>query len=1018
MRHAKVNRSAQRVKPRAPRAALSWWRVLAPLAVAALLTLADDASAALVYGQRDGLANLSVQSAALDDEGYVWAGTEDGAMRFDGHRFLRIDLAVPGAVPDNHAFRLLALPGALYIATPSRALRYDLHSHALSVLRDAGAELTQVSALASGADGWVYATSEAGRLWRWHDSAGQTPRVEAIALHPDQPIGDVYGAHFGSGALLLATEHGAFRVDPATGAATALRFAEPELHDGDARAQSVYEFPAGVLWIGYYNDALLRLDTGTGVHRWFHPARPGAGALRSTSIYAMASRPDRLYIGTNRGIVVFHPDCDCLHGLNLPSWDQSLGMSVDAVVPEHDGLWAGVWGGGLVRFSATDEVFERQVKPDNGAGGLAHTMVYSLHVDAERRLWIGTYGGGVQYAPIDSLREGEPWKLERLPMAGLRVESNMIWSLDSTAGGLTIGTGRSLFRWDGAALRELPGAHDIESVRYTLQRADGRRYIATYGSGLFREGDGVIVPVAGDATAPMQLPRAIWSLAEDQGELWLGTTQGVVRLDDNERVVAAHGPGTGQDQLPGGVVWVQKHDARGRLWLGTSGGLVRVERADSALRFERQAPLVATGVKAVSSIEFDRSGQLWLGTPNGLVRYRPDDGGVDRYNVDDGLISTQINIHASTNDGRRLYFGGMGGLVAFDPAAMPERQIALTPRVARLRLGQQPWQLDARSLSLEHQHEPIQVEFTALAYADAARVRYAYRWQGLDADFVELGDAQSTVLSRLPTGEHTLELRASTPAPNARETVAQVLAVTIAPAWYETAWGRLLVLAAAFGSVYGWLQWRLRRARAHARELEGKVEQRTRQLDRTAHDLAAANARLKVQATQDPLTGLANRHHLFELYAERQGAGAPPGLVICDLDHFKRVNDSYGHQIGDEVLKDFAGVLRSALGGDGLAARFGGEEFVVLLFDRAPGALEALAARIIEGARTRRVPRPGHADIGYSSSAGIARGLAGEALEEHVARADGALYAAKHAGRDRWCSVDTLADPAPAGEAA
>src|SRR5262249_27459657 len=154
--------------------------------------------AALVYGQRDGLSNVSVQSAALDDQGYVWVGTEDGAMRFDGHRFLHLDLGVDGAVPDNHAFRLLTVPGALYVGTPSRLLRYDLRSHALSVLRGAGAELTQTGALVSGADGFVYGASEAGRLWRWRDDAGHAPAVETIALHADQAIGAIYGAHYSS----------------------------------------------------------------------------------------------------------------------------------------------------------------------------------------------------------------------------------------------------------------------------------------------------------------------------------------------------------------------------------------------------------------------------------------------------------------------------------------------------------------------------------------------------------------------------------------------------------------------------------------------------------------------------------------------------------------------------------------------------------------------------------------------------------------------------------------------------
>src|SRR5439155_6127157 len=128
----------------------------------------------------------------------------------------------------------------------------------------------------------------------------------------------------------------------------AARLSEPALHDGAVRATSVFEFPRGVLWIGYWNDALVRLDLAAGTHRWFRPGLPGAGALRSTSVFGFAARADRLYVATNRGIVVYRPQCDCLRGLNHPSWDQidGVGVVATAVVTQDDGLWAGVWGRG------------------------------------------------------------------------------------------------------------------------------------------------------------------------------------------------------------------------------------------------------------------------------------------------------------------------------------------------------------------------------------------------------------------------------------------------------------------------------------------------------------------------------------------------------------------------------------------------------------------------------------------------------------------------------------------------
>jgi diguanylate cyclase (GGDEF)-like protein len=158
------------------------------------------------------------------------------------------------------------------------------------------------------------------------------------------------------------------------------------------------------------------------------------------------------------------------------------------------------------------------------------------------------------------------------------------------------------------------------------------------------------------------------------------------------------------------------------------------------------------------------------------------------------------------------------------------------------------------------------------------------------------------------------------------------------------------------------------------------------------------------QASTDSLTGLANRagwdRDAVPVYADAGARGAARALVFFDVDHFKDVNDRLGHAYGDEVLRRLGQVLAARVGPDGYAARMGGEEFIALLIDTPPAAVQRFAQRVREDfasiAGNRQV----------TLSAGIAFAAPGEPLGEALRRADDALYAAKLGGRDRIAIAD------------
>jgi diguanylate cyclase (GGDEF)-like protein len=173
--------------------------------------------------------------------------------------------------------------------------------------------------------------------------------------------------------------------------------------------------------------------------------------------------------------------------------------------------------------------------------------------------------------------------------------------------------------------------------------------------------------------------------------------------------------------------------------------------------------------------------------------------------------------------------------------------------------------------------------------------------------------------------------------------------------------------------------------------------------------------RLTDQATTDSLTGLPNRLKLAEVFererAHAQRNGTPLSLVFVDIDHFKQINDRFGHEVGDRALVHFATVLAQRLRVTDLFCRLGGEEFAVLL----PGSKATQAREIAESLRERLAAQPLAVDettLHMTLSAGVACfGVDGQSLDELMLAADRRTYAAKRAGRNR---VITREDVEPA----
>jgi diguanylate cyclase len=205
-----------------------------------------------------------------------------------------------------------------------------------------------------------------------------------------------------------------------------------------------------------------------------------------------------------------------------------------------------------------------------------------------------------------------------------------------------------------------------------------------------------------------------------------------------------------------------------------------------------------------------------------------------------------------------------------------------------------------------------------------------------------------------------------------------------------------------------------RRIQRQAQQLQAQLGESSRQIDGLRTDLASAQR----EAHTDRLTGIANRkcfdHELRTAAEEAITSARPLCLLLADIDHFKQFNDTFGHQVGDQVLRLVAEALTRSVKGRDRAARYGGEEFAVILPQTDLDGARHLAEQIrrtVAGNRSRS--RTNGRDLGHiTMSIGCAQHVPGEPLTRLIQRADEALYRAKRAGRNQVLVAPAAPEPA------
>lgn len=919
----------------------------------------------------------TVLSIAEQGNGAIWLATYGGLVRHSGEGFDTFDQRIAPALKSS-AITAVAADGqqGLWVGTLNGGL-YRFADNQLTPVALPG-DAGSVFGIVTDSEGALWLTTNLGvmRMRNGHvqllgNADGFPPRGFYRALVAD-PSGGVWIAADGVG--VVHWQRGKARLYS---------------QDHGLPSEAVYSLsvdPAGMVWVGTQNGPAYFAN---GRFR----RSPALAALDDKRIYTLyADRAGTVWfaplgMGLCR-LVGAALECDN----TLPGMG---GETVRAMLEDQEGnFWVGTTSSGLQRLSQSKLISLLVPGPSNA--------VRAVHQVPGGPLWVGTDGGGLS-------RYNAPG-LELAPALNQQLPSLLVRSIQSDASGqLWVAGTEGVTRFDVGGRARTFGLADGMPGTIVFAFAPAGR------GGMWAGTLQGVARIDGEQVHVLDATRGddIRALHEDaEGRLWIGQRSG---LRCFHRGVL---DSCGTDGLPGTSVFAFLPGSEGELWLGTSEGIARVH-GGKVSRFAQNAGFYGDAVFALFD---DGRGNFWFSSNRGIGRIARaglqalaagtgTGSGVAPhwYGLVDGMLSAQGNgasqAPAARSEDGRLWFGTAKGVVVVDPARIQGN--ARIPPVAIERMLVDGHEVALQAVDrLGPAVERLEFHFAAMSYVAPAAVQYRYRLEGFDRQWREAGSNRKAYYTNVPPGSYVFRVMASNNDGVWNEQGA-AQSFTLLPQWYQTWWMRGLMLLAGVGLLAGGVWLRLRRGQQRERLLTEEVGRRTEALHQ-------ANAQLERLASQDALTGIANRRAfttaLLQAWQEQAANAGTLSVLLVDVDDFKAYNDSHGHLAGDAALARVAAVLAAQGDAAGcVVARYGGEEFALLLPGCDRPAAVALAGRAVAAVQACRLPHRASRVAGVvtvSIGVACARPAAGGSPEALLHAADKALYRAKDAGRNRAVAGD------------
>lgn len=771
-----------------------------------------------------------------------------------------------------------------------------------------------------------------------------------------------------------------------------------ELPGGEAfrgvRVTAIAEGEPGSLLVGTQDQGLFRFNLSRGEAQ---PVSPGLGAIKSGEILSLRRLSDgEVAVGTLRAGLFMLDDRG---GLRY-RLDRDRGLPDSAVLSlqaSGGSLWAGT-SGGAAQILAPNPV--QSFGAREGLPGIVEALARhegSMYAATSQGVFRMTCGQ-IPFEPVASLRK-------------------QAFALHA-AGPLLAATADGIYEIRGQRVRLVrPGL-----ARAFAPSRDANHLWAATQTGvasLVRSGDSWAVESTVEVTEGASAARAeiagveATSVGEDtDGRLWIALATGrlvsgmVRRTGRSLELTEPRIFGDADGITPGFVEVITLKD-------GVHIGLVdRVLNATNGVASPDPAlsPVIGEGRGAFRIVDAGDGG-YWVASGKRPLRLVPDPKGAGLSIRNTALLRTPPGsrildfLDVSPSE---VWIGTDEGAFRYDPTAETQEGAALRTLIRHVASNQQDLffggPTDALESPLPHL-APLRFEVASSGLDDPSRTRYRFRLDGQDIDWSPWTAETRKDYTNLGPGAYRFRVES-------RDVYGRVgreasFAFVVARPWYRQVWAIALGVALAAALFFLALEMRTRALRRRQQELEDIVAQKTTEL--------------REASFTDPLTGLRNRRYFAEVIAAEASLASRPAspalhLFLVDLDHFKQVNDTLGHAAGDEVLRQTAARLRTAMRTSDLIFRWGGEEFLIVARGTADLPRNDLARRIVRvmaekpfdiapGTRLTRSCSVGFATFPfYPGSSTLVP------VDAVIELADLALYRAKQTGRNRAVGVTPRAE--------
>lgn len=1015
-------------------------------------------------GLEQGLSQQNVRDIHQDSEGFMWFATQEGLNRFDGYQFkvYSNSLNNPDSIGSSFVNSIAeSSDGLLWIGTGSGVSVFDKNTQKFKRYRylqgNSGQQVSEVKViLIDSMDNIWVGTADGVNLYNPLTDTfelvkiGGTPNGKPVLV--DSIVEDIT-----NGIWIGANNHGLYRIDNLTGEVTLITEKLSETHNirdsgitklmidseqrlwvgtttkgifmldlkmqmtdslsfatidqlEDIEVRAVYEDENHNIWVGS-RSGLYLLERGTKTVRVFKYDVNNRQSIADNTVSSLfQDRGGVLWVGTYRGLSKWNTATANFDYYRYHS-DKSTSLSHPNINVIHnagnDQVWIGT-NNGLNLLDLTTDKIEQIFTPEDGKGLLSNNIL-SMFAANKEELWIGHLQSGLSY--LD--RKTNEYK-------------HFVSDPDDPE---TLGANGVTSIIGGANDEIWVGTYNGGLHRFNRETQKFRRYQHNVNND-FSISSNKVLSLYRDSTDMLWV--GTWDAGVNLFNAALGTSQRIQHDEDNNKSLGSN------------KIWAVHEDKNRNIWIGTSGSglnfLSYKNRAAGNYEFERYSREHGLPSSNVFSILEDNNGMLWLSTNRGLTKFDPASKNILNYDTTHGLQGNEFNSGAyyKMPDGK-FFFGGTNGLTAFFPEDIsPNKHVppVVLTRFQRLNevSSMNSAQKASNKIEVSHKDYLIAFEFAGLDFASPDNNRYAYKLEGFDADWIEARDVRKATYTNLPAGNYVFKVKASNNDGVWNERGADIL-LTVLPApwfsWWAYSIYTFIFLATTFWLYRSYLN-KVKQEEIYRLQLENEVQKRTM-------ELSAANEQLMNASVTDQLTGLNNRRYLanvikdecknisqeFNAYMAEHDAEANEGprlfFLMFDLDGFKPINDTYGHDAGDRVIVQVGELLQSVCRDDDIVIRWGGDEFMVIGKVHDQGEVSFLAERIRETIEKYGFNIGLSQRMHLSSSIGYAMypfaHFSPDSLswEQVHLLADKALYKSKDNGRNTWVGMVQCPEVPPVG---